>query len=80
MEPKPDPTSGMAAAEAEAALSESSEQGTCTQLGPVCPPLGHPSKAPLLLPPADPTQSHSSTSAFGLTSFLILEFGHQLLR
>lgn len=28
MELKPDPTSGMAAAEAEAALSESSEQGT----------------------------------------------------
>lgn len=78
VEPKPDPTSGMAAAEAEAALSESSEQGTCSQRGPVCPPLGHPSMAPLLLPPADPTLSHSSTSALGLTPFLILEFGRQL--
>lgn len=34
VEPKPDPTSGMAAAEAEAVLSESLEQGTATQLGP----------------------------------------------
>lgn len=33
VELKPDPTSGMAAAEAEAALSESSEQGTLRQLG-----------------------------------------------
>lgn len=39
VEPKPDPTGGMAAAEAEAALSESSEQGTATQPGP--PSLAH---------------------------------------
>lgn len=35
VEPKPDPTSSMAAAEAEAVLSESSEQGTLPPAGPV---------------------------------------------
>lgn len=80
VEPKPDPTSGMAAAEAEAALSESSEQGTSTQPGP--PPFSHfcasfP-RVPLL-PSIDPTLSCPSTSAFGLPSFLILEFGYQFL-
>lgn len=70
VELKPDPTSGMAAAEAEAALSESSEQGTFHRLGR--PSLR--SASPTLPATADLTLSHSLTSAFGPTSsFLIPE-------
>lgn len=53
VEPKPDPTSSMAAAEAEAALSESSEQGTL----PLAGPRSHVPQGPSLHPPLDPTVS-----------------------
>lgn len=56
VEPKPDPTSSMAAAEAEAVLSESSEQGILPPAGRwlalTCPPAGSPPD-----PSTDPTVS-----------------------